>query len=155
MAVFLTKKHLSRRTFLRGSGVALGLPLLDAMVPAGTALAQTAAVPKTRVGFFYLPHGAIMNNTPFGKEVDAWTSSGKGADFKLGHIVAPLEPFKKYLTTFENIENLAAGGSVHTLNPATWLSCVRPDTAAKGASMAITLDQAIALQLGQTTAVPS
>jgi Protein of unknown function (DUF1552) len=155
MAVFLTKKHLSRRTFLRGSGVALALPFLDAMVPAATALAQTAAAPKTRAGFFYLPHGAIMNNTPFGKEVDAWTCSGSGADFKLGHTIAPLEPLKKYVTTFENIENNAAGGSVHTLNPATWLSCMRPDTQAKGASMAITLDQVIARKLGQTTALPS
>jgi Protein of unknown function (DUF1552) len=155
MATFLTKKHLSRRTFLRGSGVALGLPFLDAMVPAATALADTAAAPKTRAGFFYLPHGAIMNNTPFGKEVDAWTSSGKGADFRLGHIVAPLDPLKKYVTTFENIENTAAGGSVHTLNPATWLSCVHPDTAAKGASMAITLDQVITQRLGQKTALPS
>ncbi|HTY95324.1 MAG TPA: DUF1552 domain-containing protein [Steroidobacteraceae bacterium] len=155
MATFLTKKHLSRRTFLRGSGVALALPFLDAMVPAATALADTAAAPKTRAGFFYIPHGAIANNTPFGKEVDAWTSSGKGADFKLGHTVAPLEPLKNYVTTFENIENLAAGGSVHTLNPATWLSCVRPDTAAKGASMSITLDQVIAQHLGQKTALPS
>src|SRR4029079_12222672 len=97
----------------------------------------------------------IMNNTPFGKEVDAWTSSGKGADFKLGQIVAPLEPYKKYVTTFENIENVAAGGSVHTLNPATWLSCVRPDTQAKGASMATTLDQVIAQKLGQKPALPS
>jgi Protein of unknown function (DUF1552) len=155
MAVFLTKKHLSRRTFLRGSGVAMALPFLDAMVPAATALAQTAAAPKTRAGFFYLPHGAIMNNTPFGKEVDAWTSTGSGADFKLGHTVAPLDPLKKYVTTFENIENNAAGGSVHTLNPATWLSCIRPDTQAKGASMAVTLDQVIAQKLGQTTALPS
>jgi Protein of unknown function (DUF1552) len=155
MAVFLTKKHLSRRTFLRGSGVAMALPFLDAMVPAATALAQTAAAPKTRAGFFYLPHGAIMNNTPFGKEVDAWTSTGRGADFKLGNTVAPLDPLKKYVTTFENIENNAAGGSVHTLNPATWLSCIRPDTQAKGASMAITLDQVIAQKLGQTTALPS
>ena len=155
MATFLTKKYLSRRTFLRGSGVALALPFLDAMVPAATALAETAAAPKTRAGFFYLPHGAIGNNTPFGKEVDAWTSSGKGADFKLGHTVEPLESVKNYVTTFENIENLAAGGSVHTLNPATWLSCVRPDTAAKGASMAITLDQVIAQHLGQKTALPS
>jgi hypothetical protein len=155
MAVFLTKKHLSRRTFLRGSSVALALPFLDAMVPAGTALAKTDAAPKTRAGFFYIPHGAIMNNTPFGKEVDAWTSSGRGADFKLGHIVSPLEPFKKYVTTFENLENLAAGGSVHTLNPATWLSCVRPDTTAKHASMAITLDQVIAQRIGQQTALPS
>jgi hypothetical protein len=155
MAVFLTKKYLSRRTFLRGTGVALGLPFLEAMVPAATALAQTAAAPKTRAGFFYLPHGTIMNNTPFGKEVDFWTSTGKGADFTLGKTLASLEPMKKYVTTFENIENTAAGGSVHTLNPATWLSCVRPDTAAKGASMSITLDQVIAQKLGQKTALPS
>ncbi len=155
MANFLTKKHLSRRTVLRGTGVALALPLLDAMVPASTALAQTAANPKMRAGFFYLPHGAIMNNTPFGKEADAWTSSGKGADFKLGHILSPLEKLKNYVTTFENLENTAAGSSVHTLNPATWLSCVRPDTTAKGASMAVTLDQVIAQQLGQETALPS
>lgn len=155
MAVFLTKKYLSRRTFLRGTGVALGLPFLEAMVPAATAMAQTAAVPKTRAGFFYLPHGTIMNNTPFGKEVDFWTSSGKGADFTLGKTLASLEPMKKYVTTFENIENTAAGGSVHTLNPATWLSCVRPDTSAKNASMSITLDQVIAQKLGQKTALPS
>jgi hypothetical protein len=155
MATFLTKKHLSRRTLLRGGAVALGLPFLDAMVPAGTALAQTAASPKMRAGFFYLPHGAIMNNTPYGKEVDAWTSSGAGADFKLGHILEPLEELKRYVTTFENIENTAAGGSVHTLNPATWLSCVRPDTSAKGASMSVTLDQVIAQKLGQETALPS
>ena len=67
MANFLTKKYLSRRTFIRGSGVALALPFLDAMVPAHTALAQTAAAPKTRAGFFYIPHGAIANNTPFGR----------------------------------------------------------------------------------------
>ncbi len=155
MATFITKKHLSRRTLLRGGAVALGLPFLDAMVPASTALAQTAAAPKTRAGFFYLPHGAIMNNTPYGKEVDAWTSSGKGADFTLGHILDPLEGLKRYVTTFENLENTAAGGSVHTLNPATWLSCVRPDTGSKNASMAITLDQVIAQQLGQQTTLPS
>lgn len=155
MATFLTKKHLSRRTFLRGSGVTLALPFLDAMVPAAMALEKSAAAPKTRAGFFYIPHGAIMNNTPFGKEVDAWTSSGKGADFKLGHIVSPLEPFKKQVTTFENLENIVARGSVHTLNPATWLSCVRPNTESKAANMAVTLDQVIARQLGQTTALPS
>jgi len=155
MATFLTKKYLSRRALLRGGAVAVGLPFLDAMVPAATALAQTAATPKTRAGFFYLPHGAIMNNTPFGQEADAWTSSGAGANFELGHILQPLEPLKRYLTTFENIENTAAGGSVHTLNPATWLSCVRPDTGSKTPSLATTLDQVIAQQLGQETALPS
>ena len=58
--MYITKKHLSRRTFLRGAGVAVGLPLLDAMIPSLTALAQTAAAPKPRMGFLYLPHGAIM-----------------------------------------------------------------------------------------------
>jgi len=155
MATFLTKKHLSRRTLLRGGVAAVGLPFLDAMVPAGTALAQTAASPKTRAGFFYLPHGAIMNNTPFGKEVDAWTSSGSGDSFELGHILKPLEPLKSYVTTFENLENKAAAGSVHTLNPATWLSCVRPDTSLKTPNLATTLDQVIARKLGQETALPS
>src|SRR5690606_9330105 len=105
MPTFLTKKHLSRRAVLRGGAAAVSLPFLDAMVPAGTALAQTAARPKTRAGFFYLPHGAIMNNTPFGKEVDAWTSSGSGERFELGHILQPLEALKSYVTTFENLEN--------------------------------------------------
>ena len=155
MATFLTKKHLSRRTFLRGSSVALGLPFLDAMVPAGTALAKTDAAPKLRAGFFYLPHGAIMNNTPYGAAVDTWSSTGKGADFKLGKTLASLEPYKKYVTTFDNIENLAALGSVHTYNPATWLSCMHPDTQAKGANMSVTLDQIIAKHIGQTTALPS
>jgi hypothetical protein len=155
MATFLTKKHLSRRALLRGGAVAVGLPFLDAMVPAGTALAQTAANPKTRAGFFYLPHGAIMNNTPFGEEVDAWTSRGSGQDFRLGHILQPLEPLKRYVTTFENLENAAAAGSVHSLNPATWLSCVRPDTGSRTPSLATTVDQVIAQQLGQETALPS
>ena len=58
--MFLTKRHLSRRTVLKGAGVTLALPLLDAMVPAATALAQTAASPTLRVGFFYIPHRAVL-----------------------------------------------------------------------------------------------
>ena len=78
--MFLTKKHLSRRTTLKGLGISMGLPLLDAMIPAATALAATAAVPKPRVGFFYIPHGMIMDNTPYGKEVDAWTPTRLGRE---------------------------------------------------------------------------
>jgi hypothetical protein len=154
MAKFLTKKHISRREMLRGGGVALALPFLEAMVPAGTALAQVEAMPKKRAGFFYLPHGTIMNNTPFGEEVDTWTSSGAGDSFQLGKMMASLEPYKTYVTTFENIENNSALGSVHTLNPATWLSCVRPGEGSVPA-LATTLDQVIAQQLGQETALPS
>ncbi len=79
--MFLTKKHIPRRTVLKAAGATLGLPFLDAMVPAGTAFAQTAALPKLRVGFFYLPHGAIMGNTKYGPAMDKWTPSGAGADF--------------------------------------------------------------------------
>lgn len=144
MATFLTKKHISRRTLLRSGAVGIGLPFLEAMVPAGVALAQVDAMPKKRAGFFYLPHGTVMNNTPFGKEVDQWTSTGSGDSFQLGKILSPLESLKQYLTTFENIENTAANGSVHTLNPATWLSCVRPDTSVNTPALATTLDQIIA-----------
>jgi hypothetical protein len=81
--MFLTKKHLSRRTVLKGAGVSLALPLLDAMIPAATALAQTAAAPKLKVGFFYIPHGAIQWNTSYGEAADRWTPSGSGANFRL------------------------------------------------------------------------
>jgi hypothetical protein len=153
--MFLTRKHISRRMTLKGLGVAVGLPLLDAMVPAGTALAQTAARPKARVGFFYIPHGAIMDNTPYGKEVDAWTPSGEGAGFTLNRIMKPLEKHKQQLISFANLENAASAGSVHTLNPATWLSATRPGGGGPGANMAITLDQVIAGVIGQETALPS
>ena len=58
--MFISKKHIPRRTFLRGAGVTMALPLLDAMVPAATAMARTAAHPRARAGFVYVPHGADM-----------------------------------------------------------------------------------------------
>jgi hypothetical protein len=153
--MFMTKKHLSRRTALKGLGVSVGLPLLDAMIPAGTALAATAAMPKPRAGFFYIPHGAIMDNTPLGKEVDAWTPSGEGSGFTLNRIMKPLDKYRQQLISFANLENAASAGSVHTINPATWLSAVRPDSGQAGAHMASTLDQVIAAKLGQDTSLPS
>jgi len=153
--MYLTKKHLSRRMVLKGAGVALGLPLLDAMIPAATALANTAASPRLRAGFFYIPHGAIMWNTVFGPEMDRWTPSGAGESFKLSPILAPLEAHKRYVTSFGNIENRAPMSSVHTLVPATWLSGVRPDEKATGAKMAPTIDQMIAEQIGKDNVLPS
>src|SRR5436190_10354356 len=153
--MFLTKKHLSRRTVLKGAGVTLALPLLDAMIPAATALAQTAAVPKMRMGFFYIPHGAIMGNTAHGPEMDRWTPSGSGADFKLSPILASLEPHKRYVTSFGNLQNQAMVGGVHSLAPATWLSGTRPDKGSAGASMSTTLDQVVAQHIGQNTTLPS
>ena len=153
--MFITKKHISRRTVLKGAGVTVGLPFLDAMVPAGTALAQTAAAPKIRTGFFYIPHGAIMYNTSHGPAMDNWTPSGSGADFKLSPILASLEPYKKYVSSFGNLENAATAGSVHTFTPATWLSATRPDTGGPKAHMAATLDQVIAKIISQDTPLPS
>src|SRR5436190_1330991 len=153
--MFITKKHISRRAVLKAAGVALGLPFLDAMVPAGTALAQTAAVPRLRTGFFYIPHGAIMGNTSHGPALDKWTPSGSGADFKLSPILASLEPYKKYVSSFGGLENAATAGSVHSFTPATWLSATRPDTGAPRAHMATTLDQVIAKFIGQETPLPS
>ena len=153
--MFITKKHLPRRAVLKAAGVSLALPFLDAMVPAGTALAQTAAVPKLRTGFFYIPHGAIMGNTSHGPSLDKWTPSGSGATFKLSPILASLEPYKKYVSSFGNLQNAATAGSVHSFTPATWLSATRPDTGAPRAHMATTLDQVIAKIIGQETPLPS
>ena len=149
--MFLTKKHLSRRTLLKGAGVGVALPLLDAMIPAATALAQTAAAPKLKTGFFYIPHGAIMWNTSHGPEMDHWTPSGSGADFKLSPIMAPLEKYKHLVASFSHLENKASQNSVHAVNPATWLSGARPDLSAPGASMTATIDQLIANEIGQET----
>jgi len=152
--MYLRKKHLSRRTVLRGAGVALSLPFLDAMVPAATALAETAATGRRRAGFFYLPHGAIMNNQPY-PELDSWTPTGTGKAMKFNTIMAPLQEFSDYVTTFDGIENLAGNHSVHVWNPSTWLSCTKPEAGAVGPSMSTTLDQLIAQNIGQDTPLPS
>jgi len=154
--MFLTRKHLSRRAVLKGAGASIGLPLLSAMIPAATALAQTAAAPALRTGFFYMPHGAVMYNTAHGAEMDRWhPKSGAGESLELNQIMKPLEPYKSYLNSFGNLLNAASKGSVHTLNPATWLSGVRPSEGVAGASMAKTLDQVIVERIGQDTTLPS
>jgi len=145
--MFITRKHLSRRTMLKGAGVTLALPFLEAMVPAATALSQTAATPKLRTGFFYLPHGAIQGNTSLGAAGDRWTPTGSGASFKLNTIMQPLEPFKKYVSTIGGLENAASAGSVHTRNPGTWLNCSNPPST--------TIDQIIAKKIGYNTRLTS
>ncbi len=144
--MFITKKHISRRTVLQGMGVSVSLPLLGAMVPAATALAKTAAAPKTRLGFFYFPHGAVMEN---------WTPATDGRDFQLGSIIEPLEPFRKQLTIVSNIGNRPAESrAVHALVPATWLSCVHPRESLSP-YLAPTVDQIAAAHMGQETPWPS
>src|SRR5690242_13555867 len=116
--MFITKKFITRRTVLKGAGVTISLPLLNAMIPAATALASTAAAPKPRLGFFYFPHGAIM---------EQWTPTATGRDFQVSPILEPLAPFKDQLTIVSNIGNKPAESrAVHALVPATWLSCVHP-----------------------------
>jgi len=144
--MFIFKRHLSRRTFLRGAGVAVGLPFLDAMVPAWTALAQTAASPKPRMGFMYLPHGAIM---------EAWTPTAEGTGFELSPILKPLAPFQKQLTIVSQLQNKGAiAPPVHALQPGTWLSCVLPDVG-QDPHGGVTADQIAAAHIGQDTPLPS
>jgi len=146
--MFITRKHLSRRTLLRGAGAALGLPLLDAMIPAGTALAQTAAAPAPKLGFFYFPHGAIM---------DKWTPAETGRNFSMTPVLEPLAGFREQMTIVSNLRNTAAeGAGVHATSPGTWLSCASPFSAdASDPNYGISADQIAAQSLGQDTPFPS
>jgi hypothetical protein len=144
--MFITRKHLSRRTVLRGLGVSVSLPLLDAMIPAATALASTAAAAKPRLGFFYFPHGAVM---------EKWTPGKTGRDFDLNFITQSLTPFRDQLTVFSNVGNKPAESrAVHALVPATWLSCTHPRETLEP-HMAATVDQIAAKHIGQETPWPS
>jgi hypothetical protein len=143
--MFITKKHLPRRTFLRSTGAAISLPLLDAMIPAATALAQTAANPAPRMGFFYFPHGAVMSN---------WTPDQVGGDFELKSILSPLEPFKDHLTIVSGLENKQAAGPVHALSPGTWLSSATPRVSHDPFG-GTTVDQIAAQFISQDTPMPS
>jgi hypothetical protein len=145
--MFISRKHLSRRTVLRGVGAAISLPLLDAMIPAGTALAQTAARPKPKLGFFYLPHGAV---------IDRWTPAATGRAFELPQILAPFAPFKNDMTVVSGLRNQAAeGAGVHTVNPGTWLSCQSPFWKSDDPLRGISADQIAARELGSDTPFPS
>jgi hypothetical protein len=153
--MFITKKHLSRRTFLRAGGTTIGLPLLSAMVPAATALAQTAAASKPRLGFFYLPHGAIMDNTTFGAAMNRWTPDTVGRDFDLKPILEPFAPLKRYMTVVSRLGNRPAESpAVHAIIPGTWLSCVAPPRS-QSPNAGITVDQIAARHIGQETPLPS
>ena len=139
--MFITKKHLSRRTFLRAGGATIGLPLLDAMIPAATALSQTAAAAKPRMGFFYLPHGAIMANTRYGAEMNRWTPDKEGRDFDLKPILEPFAPQKKYMTVVSGLGNRAAESpAVHAIHPGTWLTAVQPPRS-QTPNSAVSVDQ--------------
>ncbi len=144
--MFLTKKHISRRTVLRGAGVSVALPLLDAMIPAHTAISKTAAAAKPRMVFVYFPHGAVM---------DKWTPTKEGRDFDLPQILAPLKPFQKQLTVISGLENKSAiAAPVHAITPGTWLSCVEPRISHDPYG-GVTIDQLAAKHISQDTPLPS
>jgi hypothetical protein len=146
--MFITKKSLPRRTFLRGVGATLALPLLDSMIPARTLLAQTAAKPLPRLGFVYVPHGAIY---------DKWTPATTGAGFEFTPILKPLEPFRDYVNVVSGLGHRAADTTaVHSLSPTTWLSGVRPKaTQGVDAFAGVTADQIAAQAIGQDNPLPS
>jgi len=144
--MFISKKHLSRRTVLRGLGTSVALPLLDAMIPAGTALAQTAANPQARMGYIFFPHGAVM---------DRWTPTGTGSDFEVSEILAPAAKFKDKMTVVSGLRNRPAESSdPHGIIAGTWLRCVAP-TDVSDPTKGVTADQLAARYIGQETTFPS
>ncbi len=149
----ITKKHLPRRTFLKSiAGASVALPLLDAMIPALTAQTRTAAATKLRLGFVYVPHGAVL---------DKWTPIGDGANFQLNQIMAPLEPFKQQLVIVSGLANKAAesqgdGGGDHARSGPSFLSGVHPKrTEGEDVRAGITADQIAAQKISQDTPLPS
>ena len=145
--MFLSKKHLSRRTVLKGAGATIALPLLDAMIPAGTALAQTVAAPSPRLGFVYFPHGALQ---------EYWTPVQTGRDFDFPFILKPLEPLRDYVTVVSGLRNKGGeSASPHGIIEETWLSCVSPRSRDAKTGVGVTADQIAARHLGKDTPLPS
>jgi hypothetical protein len=147
---FITKKHLPRRLFLRGMGVTLSLPLLDAMLPAQTPLSKTAAAPKTRLGAIYVPHGAYMAR---------WTPKTEGTGFEFPEIISPLEELRNRVNIVSNLAHPAASGvgsdagADHARSAAVYLSGAHPE---KGSiHVGMTVDQVAARHIGQDTPLPS
>ncbi len=146
--MFITKKHLNRRHLLKSAGAAFALPLLDAMIPASTALAQTAANITPRLGFIYVPHGAIMSQ---------YTPDAVGTGFEFKPILKPLEQYRDRLNIISGLGHQAADTTaVHSLSPCTWLSGIRPKaTLGSDALAGVTADQYAAQIIGQDTPLPS
>ena len=151
--MIITKKALPRRTFLRGMGATMALPLLDAMVPAATAMARTAAQPTPRLGFIYSALGTVHQN---------WTPSTVGSGFELSPILKPLAPVRDQLLVLTGLahhqaDSMGDGSNPHARASAVWLSGVHAYSNTEGAEikLATTADQIAAAKLGKATALPS
>jgi hypothetical protein len=152
--VIVTKRALPRRTFLKGAGAAIGLPLLDAMVPAFAAEPPTAK----RLGFVYLPNGVAKTFTG----IDYWTPRGVGKRFDLSPILAPLEPYRDRLTVVSGLAQKVAEANAeeaagdHTKANASWLTGVRcKRTEGADIECGVSADQLAAAVLGRETVLPS
>ena len=151
--MIITQKSLPRRTFLRGVGAAVALPLLDAMVPALAATSKTAAAPVPRLGFVYVPNGAIM---------EQWTPAGAGTALELSPTLSALEPFRDRLVVLSNLSSRPAeaaegeGSGDHARASSVWLTGVHPKRT-EGADVRAgkTIDQMAADKLGRDTQLRS
>jgi hypothetical protein len=148
-------KSLPRRTFLRGAGAAIGLPLLDAMVPA---FAQSRPPAAKRVGFIYMPNGVAMNFSG----INYWTPKGSGTDFELSPILTPLAPYRDRLTVASGLAQHQAdahddgANGDHTRATSSWLTgvhCKRTEGA--DVENGVSADQLAADVLGRDTVLPS
>jgi hypothetical protein len=145
--MFLTRKYLSRRTVLKGAGATIALPLLDAMIPAATALAETAAAPSRRLGFVYFPHGALQNE---------WQPKTIGRNFDFPFILEPLKPLRDYVTVVSGLRNRAGEGGVpHGFVEETWLNGVPPRQRKVETGVGVTADQIAARHLTKDVTLPS
>lgn len=145
--MIITKKALPRRTFLRGMGVAVALPLLDAMVPAMTALAATPASPVRRLGYIFIPMGS---------DISRWTPPGKNGLTKLSPILQSLESVKDQVTVLTNMELRNASNGSHATSNSAFLSCaVAKLTESTDYHLGTTVDQIAAKEIGQDTPLPS
>lgn len=147
--MIVSKKALPRRTFLRGIGTTLALPLLDAMIPSMTAVAATAADPARlrRLGFVYMPMGC---------DIARWTPPGAGTLDELSPILSPLEPVKKHVTAITNLELRNAYPGTHATSNCGFLSAARAKlTESTDYYLGTTVDQIAARGIGQATQLPS
>lgn len=156
--MIITKMALPRRTFLRGVGAALALPLLDAMVPALSALSTTPARPVRRLGFVYLPNGVAMNFTG----INYWRPTGSGKTFEFSPVLSPLAPFRERLLVLSGLTHHQADGlddgasGDHTRGTSTWLTGIHPKhTEGSDVRAGMSADQIAAHVLGKDTALPS
>jgi hypothetical protein len=160
--MFITKKHISRRTMLRGMGAAVSLPFLESMVPAATPLSQTAAAPRSRFAAIEIVHGNA-GSTAYGTDANLWTPAKEGRDFEFGKIMKPLESLRDYVTVMSLMDCHQADpftpeevGADHFRSAAVFLTASHPrQTEGSDVYCGTSIDQMYAHKFGQDTPLPS